>query len=34
MARNRLKYDLVKAYKESIKHHLVDDFSPSIYYKD
>jgi hypothetical protein len=34
MARNRLKYDLITAYKESIKHPLVDDFSPSIYYKD
>lgn len=34
MARNRLKYNLNRAYKESIKHPLVDDFSPSIYYKD
>ena len=34
MARNRLKYDLVKAYKESIKHSLVDDFSQNICYKN
>ena len=34
MARNRLKYDLVKAYKESIKHSLVDDFSEHICYKN
>jgi hypothetical protein len=34
MARNRLKYDLVKAYKESIKHSLVNDFSQNICYNN
>lgn len=33
MARNRLKYDLITAYKKSIKHPLVDEFSQNIYEK-
>ena len=33
MARNRLKYDLITAYRESIKHPLVDDFREGIWKK-
>jgi len=33
MARNRLKYDLITAYRESIRHPLVDDFRKCIWEK-